>query len=134
MAGEAAGAEKGLSARVETFSGDSEHWEEFAIELQAYLWCTDPNLVTALGTDRPLAEDQAVTRATWDTRSASIYARLILWTKGTPAGIVAGFAADRNGIGAWTALENKYRYRDNFDLGYYTAKLNSLKTSCARPG
>ena len=125
MAG-AEGGDRGLSAKIKTFTGDQDAWDEWKAKFRAYLYCTDPNLVTILGTDRPPA-DQVDNRAQWDARAASIYSRLTIYTEGVPSGIVAGFDSGMNGVGAWTALSHKYDHRGTFGHAILHAKITSAR-------
>jgi len=83
----AAGGSGTLFARLPIFAGDD--FEDFGRKFKAYLYTLDPAFPRAFATNRPA--DEGDDRNAWDANAASIYARLVLVVKGTPAGVVQGY-------------------------------------------
>lgn len=96
------------SKLLKIFNGRQEDWAMWREKFEAMLDMVEVLDVLLPGTAKPTGGDDLVK---WNKSSRSVYSRLVLYTSGTPLGIVKQHHKDRDGVKAWTALVDKYEQK-----------------------
>jgi hypothetical protein len=98
-----------MRTTINIFDGSQMKWYEWREQFEAVMAINRMLDILLPDKSRP-AEGEALQR-TWDDSNIGVYSRLILYTKGTPLGIVKKHRATRDGSAAWKALVAKYEAR-----------------------
>ena len=97
--------------RLKAFNGSkSEDWLAWKVKFQAVLNSSDLLDVIRNNEARPTQEGGL---DAWIKKNRKVYDKLILYTEGAAAGVVEQFDDERDGVGAWQALVNKYELKGN---------------------
>ena len=93
---------------LKIFNGRQEDWPIWKEKFEAIMDMAGVLDVLLPGNTRP---DGGEERVKWDSSSRSVYGRLVLFTSGTPLGLVKQHRRERDGVRAWAALVDKYEQK-----------------------